>query len=90
MKLSVGVGCALTLLPIVAFTFEAAGVIPSHGGHGLGEWFFDGACFVLLLVATSFNAVLGRRGARVPLAMALVGTAGMIAFVAHYGIPFRS
>ncbi len=88
MKSWVGAGCALTIVPIVAFVLEVTNVVPVEGNHGLGEWFFDSACFAMLLVATIVNAILSRRGARAPLVMAIAGAVGMIAFIAYYGIPF--
>ena len=84
----IGLGCVLTLVPIAFFVLMLEGLIPAEGGHGLGEWFFDGVCFVIVLAGTLLNGFLALRGKRLSLVMALVGCAAMGAFVVEYGIPF--
>jgi len=88
VKRSIALGFALTLVPLLAL--ELIGVLPVEGGHGLGEWMLESACFALLCLGAVLNGFLARRGSRVSLAMALVAVAALLAFLARFGVPFRT
>ena len=51
MKSRIALGSALTIVPILGLALDRAGVVPARGGHGLGEWMFDSACFALLFLS---------------------------------------
>ena len=90
MKLPVAFAALLALAPAIALVLSQFGAIAPQGSHGTGAWLFDSACFAMLFIAGALNAYLARRGARVPLVMALLCAAAMLAFLLRFGIPFRA
>lgn len=90
MKAWTVVGCVLACVPITALVVQSAGVLRASGGHGLGAWMLDSACFFVLGLSTIVNGALASKGKRAPLILASLSVAAMIVFVARFGLPFRS
>jgi len=85
------VGFWLVLVPAVALGLSVSGLVAIDGGHGLGLWFFDSACFVLTLAGTLLNVVLALRARDRkpwPAVMAILGGAVLALFLARFGAPF--
>ena len=91
--LCTGLAALLVLAPIASALLGLAGVLPIEGGHGLGKWFFLGACFLVVLLGTTLSGVMAWRWPtqrRARLALACLGAGAMLAFTLVFGLPFQA